>query len=169
MNRLRITNRADFLSGLLFIAIGLFGLVEALQYEMGDARRMGAGYFPVILGAVLAALGVITAATSVGVRAADDAAGTSGEAAEDAAAKEESVGLWPALRASFFVVGSLVVFALALPRIGLVLSVFALVFISSFADRSLSWNATGVIAVFMAFVSVAIFRWGIGLPLAIWP
>ncbi len=165
MNRLRIKDRADFLSGLLFVGLGAFGLLEALQYDMGNLRRMGAGYFPVILSMILMGLGVITAITSLGT------GGESGQmtAEESAEADDMRVGLLAAARASFFVIGALVVFALAMPRIGLVLSVITLVVISSFADRTLSWNATGVIAVFMAFVAVAIFRWGIGLPLPVWP
>jgi ABC-type spermidine/putrescine transport system permease subunit II len=163
-----IKNRADFLSGLLFTGLGLLGLFLALQYDMGTARRMGPGFFPVILCAILVALGVMTIFISLSLRSKDaaDDEGSSRDAADDTRGLSDVVA---ALRASFFVVAALIVFALSLRRVGLVLAVTALVFIASFADRSLSWLETALIAAFMSFVAVAVFRWGIGLPFQVWP
>lgn len=157
---MRVRNRADFLSGLLFIALGLLGLVEALNYDMGTMRRMGAGYFPVILSTILAGLGLAIAVASLGWRR-----GTPDEADPEAGLKIS----WEAVRAVIFVTAALALFALGLPRFGLVLAVMGLVVVSSFADPSLSWRETIVIAVVMAAIAVAVFRWGIGLPFPIWP
>lgn len=168
-DRLTIRKRADFLSGLLFIGLGLIGLVEAVQYEMGTMRRMGAGYFPVILSALLMVLGMATSVTSVGWRSGDEITTAEAAAADEAEADEDDGQPWQTVRAVAFVVVALALFAVSLPRIGLVLAVMLLVFVSSFADRTLSWRGTGVIAVIMAFIAVAVFRWGIGLPLPVWP
>jgi hypothetical protein len=168
-DRLRIKDRADFLSGLVFIGLGLLGLAEALQYDMGDARRMGAGFFPVVLSALLMMLGMATALTSVGWRSREEVAAAQAAPTDEDDADEEDGQPWQAVRAVGFVVAALALFAVSLSRIGLVLAVVLLVFVSSFADRTLRWRETAIIAAIMAFIAVAVFRWGIGLPLPTWP
>lgn len=53
-----ITNPKDLIAGLLFITIGLGFVWFGADYTFGTAQRMGPGYFPTILGYVLAGLGV---------------------------------------------------------------------------------------------------------------
>ena len=43
----------DFWSGLMFLAFAAVTLVAANGYSMGRGGRMGPGYFPTVLGAVL--------------------------------------------------------------------------------------------------------------------
>ncbi|SIS99178.1 tripartite tricarboxylate transporter TctB family protein [Paracoccus saliphilus] len=47
------------------IAIGLIGFVVASQYNMGSGLRMGPGYLPVVLSALLIGLGVIEATSAI--------------------------------------------------------------------------------------------------------
>lgn len=47
--KLKIWNRKDFYAGLLFLFFGVVAILEARNYAMGTAARMGAGYFPYIL------------------------------------------------------------------------------------------------------------------------
>ncbi|MFK8079661.1 MAG: tripartite tricarboxylate transporter TctB family protein [Granulosicoccus sp.] len=49
----------------ILAAIGLTGFVIGLDYEFGSARRMGPGYFPVILSGVLFLLALIEGASAV--------------------------------------------------------------------------------------------------------
>ena len=56
---MKIRNMKDFLAGLMFIAFGAAAAGLAQNYNMGTAARMGPGYFPTVLGGVLAVLGVI--------------------------------------------------------------------------------------------------------------
>ena len=51
----------DIIGGLGLAAIGLFAVIYGQRYEFGDLNRMGAGYFPVALGALLAVLGMLIA------------------------------------------------------------------------------------------------------------
>lgn len=46
-------------SGLLFLAVGCIAVGMALQYPIGTMSRMGPGYFPLALGAIIALLGLI--------------------------------------------------------------------------------------------------------------
>src|SRR5262249_60086532 len=58
---MRIRSPKDFWAGLIFIAIGGGFVVFAQQYRLGDMHRMGPAMFPTLVGALLAALGVIIA------------------------------------------------------------------------------------------------------------
>lgn len=53
----------DLTAGLAMIAVGSFvALYASANYKMGDAARMGPGYFPAMLGWILAFLGLVIAA-----------------------------------------------------------------------------------------------------------
>ena len=51
----------DLLAGIMFMVIGVVFAVGAYNYQMGTAARMGPGFFPRILGFIMAGLGVIIA------------------------------------------------------------------------------------------------------------
>lgn len=85
-----IKNQKDFWAGLMFIAFGLAFVVIALGspglldrlygdrlipgYQMGSAVRMGPAYFPVVLGGILAILGLIVFVRSFASKLRGDAA-----------------------------------------------------------------------------------------------
>lgn len=48
----------DVIQGGLFTAIGLFALLMALEYPIGTLGRMGPGFFPVIISALLVLTGI---------------------------------------------------------------------------------------------------------------
>jgi hypothetical protein len=48
----------DILAGGIFVLIGGAFVVGSLGYELGTPLRMGPGYFPLLVGAILAALGL---------------------------------------------------------------------------------------------------------------
>ena len=55
----------DFVAGIAMIAAGLFvALYASHQYLIGTAARMGPGYFPTLLGWILAFLGLVVALLS---------------------------------------------------------------------------------------------------------
>jgi hypothetical protein len=62
----KIKNLPDFMSGLIFTSLGLVVMWAAGEYRLGSAASMGPGYFPRMLGAVLALLGLIVLAQSFG-------------------------------------------------------------------------------------------------------
>jgi hypothetical protein len=53
----------DLVSGGIFVAAGAYFALEALNYEVGTAFRMGPGFMPLLLGSVLALLGLGVAAS----------------------------------------------------------------------------------------------------------
>jgi hypothetical protein len=54
-----IKNLQDFLAGLLFLAIGIGFGWAATHHSLGSASDMGPGYFPLLMGLLLALLGVL--------------------------------------------------------------------------------------------------------------
>ena len=51
---MQIKSRKDFASGLMFIVAGVAFAVGATSFTVGSAARMGPGYFPLLLGSLLA-------------------------------------------------------------------------------------------------------------------
>ena len=56
---MRIKSQKDFFAGLLYFAVGVAFAWGATNYNIGDGARMGPGYFPLLLGIVLAIIGGI--------------------------------------------------------------------------------------------------------------
>ena len=54
-------SQKDFVSGLMFMAVGGGFAWGAVDYEIGEAARMGPGYFPFMLGMILLGLGALVA------------------------------------------------------------------------------------------------------------
>ena len=53
----------DLVSGGIFVVAGAYFALESLTYEVGTAFRMGPGFMPLVLGAVLTGLGIAVAAS----------------------------------------------------------------------------------------------------------
>lgn len=59
-------SRNDLASGAMFVAFGGFFALQALGYEFGTPFRMGPGFMPIVLGAILIGLGIAVAAKGFG-------------------------------------------------------------------------------------------------------
>jgi hypothetical protein len=55
---MRLRSQRDFFAGLIFLAFGAIAAIVARNYPIGSAVRMGPGYFPFVLGCILALLGL---------------------------------------------------------------------------------------------------------------
>src|SRR5688500_9725500 len=55
----KIKSQEDFWAGLMFVGFGVLAIVVARDYPMGSALRMGPGYFPTYLGAIMVVIGAI--------------------------------------------------------------------------------------------------------------
>lgn len=143
--RLTIRNQPDFWAGVLFTGAGLaFGL-GAQHYPIGQARRMGAGYFPTLLGLCLILLGLALAWQAC-----------------RATAARASIRR-PDWRAAGIVLGSVCLFAVSMPVLGILSSVFLLVFVGSMAGHDFDWRVATLVGLgMMAFVWLA-FVQGLGL------
>jgi hypothetical protein len=144
-----IRNLPDFLAGLLFIAFGLAALAIVQSYPMGSAARMGAGYFPRLLGILLVGLGALQC--MVGLRS-----------------KPEASPEWR-LRPLSIVLLGVSVFILLAPRLGLVLAALALVLVSSAASPEVRWREALISGAVQGVAAAAVFVYGLRLQLPVWP
>ena len=146
-----IKNPKDFWSGVMFASIGFaFAMiVKVYEYPMGTASRMGAGYFPFVLGNIMGVLGLIIIGQSLL---------TSGEPITKFA--------W---RPLVWVLSAFVIFGLTVKLVGLVIAILLLVIISSYGGHEHRWKEAIISSVILAVTSVAVFVYGLKLPFPIWP
>lgn len=142
-------NYRDLLGGLLVAAIGLFAALYGQRYEFGSLQQMGPGFFPILLGAGLLLLGGAIAAPAW---------------RRQGKAKPIRVE-W---RTGGLVLGSVVVFALALQTLGLVIATLAAVLLASLADRGLRWPGRLKLAAGITLLTVLIFVTGLGMIVPLW-
>jgi putative tricarboxylic transport membrane protein len=151
---LHVLARKNVLAGLMFMGIGALGLWLSRNYPIGTALRMGTGYVPRLLCWMLLGLGAVVLIQ--GVREKE----TLRTPQPPALAQ-----LWPVL----VMTASLVIFALSIEQLGLVLSILLLVAIGSLAARGIKlWEALAA-AVGLIVLSWAIFIFGLGLTIPVWP
>jgi hypothetical protein len=146
---LRIASPKDFCAGLLFIALGAAVIAVAFGYPMGTAGRMGPGYFPRVLGGILIFLGALTVGRGLTVEG-------------------PAFGGFP-WRLFVFILGSVMVFALALPKLGLAATSFLLVALSGLAaPEGRIWHVI-VYAAVLALTVSCVFVYGLSLEIPLWP
>ena len=146
---MKIRSQQDFWAGMMFIGFGVLAIVVARGYPMGTAMRMGPGYFPTYLGAIMIVIGAIMAGR--GFRVEGEAIGR--------------LGWRPLLWLSAAFAG----FGLLIEAAGFVLALLALIVASSLAGRDSRPLELAVLIVVLIAASVALFIYGLELPYALFP
>ena len=155
-----IKSQKDFFSGVMFMSAGIAFAWGATTYKVGDAARMGPGYFPLMLGVLLAILGAVVTFKSMVVETEDG----------------EKIGSF-AWRPLFFIIVANLVFgvligglpSIGLPPGGLVAAIFAQTFISSLAEGKFFPREVTVLATVLAAGSYVTFILLLKLQLPMWP
>jgi putative tricarboxylic transport membrane protein len=150
-----IIARKDVLAGALFCAVALLGLYLSRNYPIGTALRMGTGYVPRLLCWILLVLGVLVLVQ--GLREIAD---------ERPPLASSGASAW---RAVIFVTASLVIFGLAIERLGLIASILLLIGVGAIAARALRPLETCAAALVLIVLSWGIFIVGLGLTIPVWP
>ena len=146
---MRIRSPKDFWAGLIFIAIGGGFVLLAQQYRLGDMHRMGPAMFPTLIGALLAALGLIITLRSFVL---------DGVPVPRFDARPIGISIL-----------AIVLFGIALQWLGLVAAIAALVLVGAYGSREVRLLDNLALAAAMIVFSVAVFVWLLGLPLPLWP
>lgn len=144
--KLRIRNQEDFWSGLMFIGFGLLAIIVARDYPMGSALRMGPGYFPTWLGAILMALGAIISIRATRVTG-------------------EGIGPW-GWRPLIVLGIAFVVYGLFMEtfELGFVPSLIAVIVVSSLAGGEFRPVEIALLTVVLVAGAVGLFIYGLELP-----
>ena len=149
---MKINSQRDFWSGLMFIVAGIAFAWGATNYSFGSAARPGPGYFPFGLGILLAILGGAVLLKALTVKTQDG----------------EPVGAL-AWRPLLLITLGVVVFGLALPKLGMVVSLPLLVLIASYAGDEFHLGEVLINSVVLTVFSWVIFIWGLNLTIPLWP
>ena len=155
-----IKSQKDFYSGLMFMLIGGAFAWGATHYTVGTGARMGPGYFPLLLGIVLALLGAGILFYSLV------------EHTEDG----EPIGKF-AWRPIVFVLGANIVFGILLaglpsfgiPPMGLIAAIYALVLIASKAGDAFVLKDVLILATILSVGSYLAFIVLLKLQMPVWP
>jgi putative tricarboxylic transport membrane protein len=147
--RIRVRNPQDLLAGLFFLAIAGGALWVAWDYPTGTAVRMSSGYFPRLLCLLLAVIGLFVALRSLVIE---------GPALT-------AVRLRPVL----LITAAVVAFAYSIQTLGLVAATALITLIGGFASPRARLIEMAAAAVVLGAMATAVFIWGIGLPIPIWP
>lgn len=149
---MKIKSQRDFWSGLMFVVAGVVFAVGATNYSMGTSARPGAGYFPLILSVIMAILGAIVLFKSLTI---------------------ESQGGDPigsiAWRPLLVIVVAITVFGVALPRLGMFITIPILILITSLAGDEFRIKGVIANAIVLTAGSWVIFIWGLNLTIPLWP
>lgn len=144
-----IRHPKDFFAGLLFVAFGIAAIAIGSNYPFGTAARMGPGYFPRLLGFLLVGLGAVIALRGLKLKGTPLAFGS--------------------LRPLVIVLGSVVLFGILSPQIGLVLASILLIVSASAASPEFRWKEASLSGIVLAAGAVMVFIWGLGLQFSVWP
>ncbi len=148
----------DFLSAVLFVAIGAVGLWYALGYPVGTLRRIGPGALPIAVSSLMIAVGT-TLAIQVWLR----------DPAEGPLLSMPRLPEMRVLRSIAFVTASLIVFALLIRPMGLLVATFALAMVARQAEGGATIIGSVVLAAALSAISVGVFVYALGLPFRVWP
>ena len=145
----RIKSQEDFWSGMMFVGFGILAVVVARNYPMGSALRMGPGYFPTYLGAIMIVLGALMAGLAFRVEG-------------------EGTGPW-GWRPLLWLSVAFAAFGLLIEPAGFVLALMALIVSSSLAGRDTRLLELVILIVVLITGSVALFIYGLELPYRLYP
>lgn len=155
-----IKSQKDLLAGLMFTLTGAAFTLGAREYDMGTAGRMGPGYFPLVLGVILAVLGLLITLQAFGNK--PQPGGEIGHFA------------W---RPLIFVIGANLIFGLLLgglpsigiPAMGLMVAIFGLTFVSMLAGTEFTFKSATILSAILAVGSYLVFVKMLGLTFQVWP
>lgn len=157
---MNIKSQKDFFSGLMFMGIGVAFAWGATTYNIGEGARMGPGYFPLMLGILMAILGIIITFKSLVIETVDG----------------DKIGKWAWKPLIFIILANLIFGVLLgglpsikLPAMGMIIAIYALTFIASMAEAGWKFKNTFILATVLAVGSYVAFVMALKLQFQVWP
>ena len=157
---MKIKSQKDFFAGLMFLAVGGGFAWGATTYTVGTGARMGPGYFPLLLGILLAIIGAAIMFKATVIETQDG----------------DPIGKW-AWKQIFFIISANLLFgvllaglpSLGIPAMGLIVAIYGLTFVASLAGSQFHFKGVFLLATILAVGSYAAFVWGLNLQFPVWP
>jgi hypothetical protein len=146
---MRIRAPKDFWSGLMFCGFAVVGILAARGYALGAAGKMGPGYFPLLLGGVLALLGIVLIARSIVLDG-------------------EPLPRFHILPLAVIAV-AVCLFGVLIEPFGLVIALAVLTMLSAWAGPQFRWLEAAALTAALIVFSIGVFVYALGLSLSVWP
>ena len=157
---MNIKSQKDFFSGLMFMGVGVAFAWGATTYKVGEGARMGPGYFPLMLGVLMAVLGIAITFKSLVVETVGG----------------DKIGKW-AWKPLVYIIAANLLFgvflgglpSIKLPAMGLIAGIYVLTFVASMAENGWKIKNTFILATVLAVGSYIAFVLVLKLQFAVWP
>ncbi len=157
---MKIKSQKDFFAGLMFMGVGVAFAWGASTYNIGTGARMGPGYFPLLLGILLAVIGAAVTFFSLTVETQDG----------------DKIGKW-AWKQIFFIIGANLLFGVLLaglpsfgiPAMGLIVAIYGLTFVASLAGSQFNFKEVFILSTVLAAGCYVAFVWALKLQFPVWP
>jgi len=151
----------DHVGGALLLVVGVAVVAAGVGYGVGTLRSMGSGFFPVVLGVLLALIGTALLFSA--------GRGPGGAADGPPAEMAHLAGPVVQWRGWLCIVGAALAFVLLGEHGGLVPASFASVFIAAMGDRGNGVRAAATLAAVLTVAGAIVFHYGLQLlPLFTW-
>eukprot|EP01012_Entosiphon_sulcatum_P002318 TRINITY_DN10471_c0_g1_i1.p2 TRINITY_DN10471_c0_g1~~TRINITY_DN10471_c0_g1_i1.p2 ORF type:complete len:149 (-),score=33.35 TRINITY_DN10471_c0_g1_i1:362-808(-) len=144
----------------MFTVVGVAFAWGATNYSVGTGARMGPGYFPLVLGILMAVIGLGIMFSGLTVETTDG----------------EKIGKW-AWKQVVLILGANLMFgillgglpSIGLPAMGMIIAIYALVIIASLAGHEFKLPSVLILATVLAVGSYVAFIWALKLQIQVWP
>jgi hypothetical protein len=155
-----IKSQKDFFSGLFYTVAGSAFALGATNYNVGTGARMGPGYFPLLLGILLALIGVFVMFKAITVKTPDG----------------DKIGSW-AWKPLFFIILGNVLFgillgglpSLGVPAMGLIVAIYGTTMVVSLAGDTYKIKEVLILATILSIGSYGAFVKLLNLQFPVWP
>lgn len=145
----KFTWKRDYYAGGLMILLGVGAAVTGSGYKFGTLARMGPGFMPVVLGVVLAFIGILIAVTALGSSEPDD---------------RKFLPDNPQWFGWFCILAGPVLFIILGEYGGMIPAVFACVFVSALGDKTATYKSSFYLALGVTFFGVILFHYLLNIP-----
>jgi hypothetical protein len=150
--------RRDLLSGGICIVAGIGAFAEANSYTIGSLGKLGPGFYPAVLGALLTLIGILIVGAAV----------IFAPAAEEA---DPLLAGLPDWRGGACISAGVALFILAAWLFGLAPAIFCCVFTAALGDRTAALRGSFLLALGITVFGTVLFGYllKISMPLWQWP
>jgi hypothetical protein len=145
----RLTIKRDYYAGALMLLLGVGAAVTGSGYKFGNLARMGPGFMPVVLGVVLAFLGILIAGTALASSEPDDSRFLPDN---------------PQWFGWLCIIGGPVLFIILGQFGGMIPAVFACVFVCALGDKTATYKSSLVLATGVTVFGVLLFHYLLSIP-----
>jgi uncharacterized membrane protein YhdT len=145
----RLKLKRDYYAGGLMLLLGVGAAVTGSGYKFGSLARMGPGFMPVVLGVVLAFLGILIAGTALASSEPDD---------------KKFLPDNPQWFGWLCILGGPILFIIIGQYGGMIPAIFACVFVCALGDNTATYKSSAILAAGVTVFGVLLFHYLLSIP-----